>query len=160
MSNQRSLSFGEAAVSVPVYGVRLVREAVVSYEPITSPDDIAKILIDRLSDHSREVFEIVMLDAKLRPIGIHTVSIGIINGAMVECREVFQAAILANAASIVVGHNHPSGDPTPSMTDLATTRTLIEAGKIIGINVLDHIVIGANRHYSMAKNRVVDFPSE
>lgn len=87
----------------------------------------------------------VMLDAKCRVLTVHTASIGSLDGTNAHPREVFKAAVLANAHSVVLGHNHPSGDPTPSPNDVAVTRRLVEAGKLIGIDVLDHVVIGAAR---------------
>jgi DNA repair protein RadC len=83
-----------------------------------------------------------MLDVKNQVIGIHTVSIGNLNSAIVSPREVFKAAILANAASIILGHNHPSGDTTPSPEDIQVTQVLFQAGKLLDIDVLDHVIIG------------------
>lgn len=93
----------------------------------------------------------MMLDVKNRVIGIHTVSIGNLNSAIVSPREVFKAAILANAASIIVGHNHPSGDVTPSPEDIQVTTTLQQAGKLLGIEVLDHIIVGEEGAHTSLK---------
>jgi DNA repair protein RadC len=90
----------------------------------------------------REHFMVILLDRKNAPIGINTVSIGSLTASVVHMREVFKPAILANAAAILCGHNHPSGDPAPSHEDRALTQRLVDAGKLLGIAVLDHIVLG------------------
>ncbi|MEW9673574.1 RadC family protein [Ammoniphilus sp. 3BR4] len=84
--------------------------------------------------------------------GVEKVSVGSLNSAIVDPREVFKAAILHNAASIIVGHNHPSGDPTPSREDLSVTNRLVEAGKILGIEVLDHLILGEERFQSLKES--------
>jgi DNA repair protein RadC len=85
---------------------------------------------------------VILLDRKNAPIGINTVSIGSLTASVVHMREVFKPAILANAAAILGGHNHPSGDPAPSHEDRALTQRLVDAGKLLGIAVHDHIVLG------------------
>jgi DNA repair protein RadC len=109
---------------------------------IRAPQDAARILADHLQGTDREHFVCLMLDTKNRLIGINTVSVGILDSSIVHPREVFKPAIISNAASIVVGHNHPSGDPSPSVEDTRITKRLSEAGEIIGIDLMDHIVIG------------------
>ena len=95
-----------------------------------------------LDEEDREHFVSMMLDAKNKVIGIYTVSIGTLCCTVVSPREVFKAAILANAASIIVAHNHPSGDVTPSPEDIQVTATLKQAGKLLDIEVLDHVIVG------------------
>ena len=85
---------------------------------------------------------VILLDRKNAPIGINTVSIGSLTASVVHMREVFKPAILANAAAILCGHNHPSGDPAPSREDRALTQRLVDAGKLLGMPLVDHIVIG------------------
>lgn len=92
--------------------------------------------------HDRELFVVVLLTAQNDVIGITTAATGTIDMCGIYAREVFKPALLANAASIVVAHNHPSGDPTPSPEDLEVTRLLVAAGKLLQVTVLDHIVIG------------------
>lgn len=129
--------------SVPVCRVQLVRESTrVLRATIETVEDAAEALAEHLAHEDREHFAILMLDAKNHLLGIHTVAIGILTGALVAPREVFKAAILANAASIIVGHNHPSGDPTPSPEDHQVTERLRSAGELLDIPVLDHVVIG------------------
>jgi DNA repair protein RadC len=129
--------------SVPVCRVQLVRETSrVLKVAIEDAKDAAEALSEHLAGADREHLAILMLDAKNRLLGVHTVGIGVLGAALVAPREVFKAAILANAASIIVGHNHPSGDPTPSPEDFRVTERLISAGELLEIPVLDHVVIG------------------
>lgn len=90
----------------------------------------------------RENFVVLLLDTKNKVIGINTVSIGTLNSSLVHPREVFKPAILASAAALILAHNHPSGDPKPSREDIEVTKRLIEAGGLLGIQVLDHIIVG------------------
>ena len=139
--------------SLPVYRVMLVREARMPYDQpqIRSAADASRMLATYLADVDREHFVVLLLDQKNRCLGIHTVSMGSLTASIVHPREVFKAAILANAATILCGHNHPSGDPQPSQEDRAITHRLAEAGKLLGINMLDHIIIGsAGQYFSFA----------
>lgn len=90
----------------------------------------------------QEHFVVFFLDAKNAVRGFSTVTVGLVDRCQVHAREVYRNAILSGSARILVGHNHPSGDPTPSAQDIACTRQLVEAGKIIGIEVLDHVIVG------------------
>ena len=109
------------------------------------------MLATYLADVDREHFVVLMLDQKNQVLGLHTVSMGSLTASIVHPRETFKAAILANAAAIICGHNHPSGDVQPSSEDRAITHRLAEAGKLLGINVLDHIIIGsAGKYFSFA----------
>lgn len=119
---------------------------------ISDAHDVAGIVRRYLELEDREHFVALLLDSKGAVTGIHTVSIGTLNAAMVSPREVFKAAILANAASIVVAHNHPSGDPTPSPEDEAVTEMLVNAGKLLGIEVLDHVIVGDDAFHSMRRD--------
>lgn len=115
---------------------------------VCSPNDAYEVAAEMIEDEDREVFLVMMLNTKNRIVAMHRAHVGSLNASIVHPREVFKAAILNNAASIVVSHQHPSGDPTPSREDRDITRRLVEAGKILGIEVLDHIVIGDGRYYS------------
>ena len=126
----------------PVFRVQLVREVGAKRTGISDAHDAVALLRRYLEHEDREHFVTLMLDVKNQVIGIHTVSIGNLNSAIVSPREVFKAAILANAASIILGHNHPSGDTTPSPEDIQVTGTLHQAGKLLHIDVLDHVIIG------------------
>lgn len=112
--------------------------------PIRGPDDVVAIpAIKRLKKARREHFVVLLLNARHEVNAIETVSIGSLNASIVHPREVFLPAVLHSAASIVLCHNHPSGDPEPSEEDLSITRRLVEVGELLGIGVIDHVVLGA-----------------
>jgi len=129
---------------IPVYKCMLVKESNhdADSKSITNPAIAASILTEYLKDADREHFVVLLLNTKNKVVGINTVSIGNLNSSIVHPREVFKPAILASVAAVILGHNHPSGDSTPSKEDITITERLIEAGKILGIEVLDHIIIG------------------
>jgi len=118
-------------------------------QPIRGPDDVVKVLGPKLPKELREHFVVLLLNARHECIGRETVSVGSLNSSIVHPREVFLPAVTHHAASVVLVHNHPSGDPEPSEEDLSITRRLVEAGQILGIEVLDHVII--------AKRGVVSF---
>src|SRR5947208_15677968 len=138
--------------SVPIYKISLVREGrVACYEQqIRSSANASTILQSYLADVDREHFVVLLLNQKNRVIAIHTVSVGSLSASIVHPRETFKAAILANAAAIICGHQHLSGDPQPSREDRAITQRLVESGKLLGINVLDHVIVGDGRYFSFA----------
>ena len=135
-----------------ILSMKLVREQGPDYgiDRIRTSTDAYQLVRQQLEDSDREVFLLVMLDTKNHIIGINTVSIGSLNASIVHPREVFKAALLANACALVFAHNHPSGDSTPSREDLEITRRLKEAGDLLGIRVLDHVIVGFGNYYSMA----------
>lgn len=125
------------------YEITLVKEGTCEYEAAGSPEAamaIAKSI--NISSKAEEEFWMICLDNKNVPIGLHMISRGSLNSTIVHPREVFKRALINNAASIIVMHNHPSGNPAPSQEDIDITRRLDDAGKIIGIRCLDHIIIG------------------
>lgn len=130
-------------------GRRLAARTAEQHPLIHSPEDVARLLMPELRDETRELFKSILLDAKNRVLRILTVSVGILDSSLVHPREVFKEAIAASAASVIVAHNHPSGDPTPSQEDRAITERLVEAGRILGVELLDHVVIGDGRWVSM-----------
>lgn len=139
---------------IPIYQVRLVRDGSQRAErkKVNAPATAAEVLHTYLADADREHFVVLLLDTQNRIIGIHTVSVGTLDASLVHPREVLKPAILANAASIVLAHNHPSGDPSPSPEDRTVTRQMRDAGALLGIEVHDHIVLGdAPRYYSFAE---------
>jgi DNA repair protein RadC len=115
---------------------------------ITSKDDVTKILAPHMMFLPQEEFRVMLLDAKQKLIWVETVSMGSLDKALVEPRDVFRPAITFNAASLVIVHNHPSGDTQPSEQDVLLTRELCMCGIILGIEVLDHIIIGVRDHVS------------
>lgn len=111
---------------------------------INSPSTVERLAKDflRMHEETEEYMYMLCLNTKLKLNGIFEISHGNVNSSVVGTREVFQKALLGNAVSIILIHNHPSGDCTPSIADIEITKRLVEAGKIIGIDVLDHIIIG------------------
>jgi DNA repair protein RadC len=115
---------------------------------IRSPEDIAKLCCD-IQFYEKEHFVQIYLNTKNGVIGRETISVGSLNSAIVHPREVFRAAIRRGAASVIFVHNHPSTDPSPSSEDIQLTSRLVEAGQLIGIEVLDHVIVGGERHLSL-----------
>lgn len=143
---------GKTWYKVPAYKVMLVRDNTrieTETKFINSPDDVNKIIQSYIDGVDREHFVIVLLNRKNGIIGINTVSVGDVSSSIVHPREVFKPAIVAGASSIILAHNHPSGDPTPSRQDLLVTKRIKAAGDILGIEVLDHIVIGDGCYESL-----------
>lgn len=138
---------------------RLVRDEENSYitRKITSPDDVRDMAIHLLGLDSKDTEEFWVLHISTRSIlsGLSLISKGSLNETICHPREVFKAAILNNSASIILMHNHPSGEADPSGNDKATTERLVEAGKIIGIRVLDHVVIGNDSMFSFKENALI-----
>lgn len=130
-------------------GRRVARSRLPDAALVTKPQDAADLLMEELRHLREEHFVVLFLNTKNRVIGRQTLSIGSLNASIVHPREVFRAAIRRSSASILCAHNHPSGDPTPSPEDLQLTRRLAEAGELVGIELLDHIVIGDNRFVSL-----------
>lgn len=122
---------------------------------IRSPQDVANLLMPELRDAKKEHLKSLLLSTKNQVLRIHTVSVGILDSSLVHPREVFKDAIVASAAAIIVAHNHPSGDPTPSAEDRRITQRLAEAGQILGIELLDHIILGDNRFVSLKERGVL-----
>jgi DNA repair protein RadC len=116
---------------------------------IRSPADVASLLMLEMSHLDQEHLRTVLLDTKNRVQQMSTIYIGSLNSAQIRIGEVFKDAIRRNSAAIIVVHNHPSGDPTPSPEDILVTRQIVEAGKLLDIEVLDHLVIGQGRYVSM-----------
>ena len=110
---------------------------------------IARSLLVRYAHHVQERLGAVYLDSKNRVLREREIYIGTLNSASVSTRDVLRYALEDHAASIIVFHNHPSGDPAPSAEDLLFTRKLVEAGKVLGVEVLDHLILGANRSVSL-----------
>ncbi|QBG47162.1 JAB domain-containing protein [Verrucomicrobia bacterium S94] len=125
---------------------RLTRESVGESPVVTTPEQAAAVLRERARILQKEIFWALMLDAKNRLIGEpQKISEGTLTSSLVHPRELFKKAVELSCASIILAHNHPSGDPTPSGEDIKVTKQLIEAGNVMGIKVLDHIVLGHRR---------------
>jgi DNA repair protein RadC len=123
---------------------------------IDRKDTVVKLLAPHMMFLPREEFRVILLDSKQKLIRVQTVSLGSLDKALVEPRNVFRPAITAGAASLVIVHNHPSGDPKPSEDDVLLTQELCMCGKILGITVLDHIIIGKQDHVSFRESGLMD----
>lgn len=130
-------------------GKRFARDPGLQGVSIRGPEDIAAIFMDGMKHLDREHFKAALLNTKNRVLKVVTVSIGSLNASIVHPREILKPAISASAASIVLVHNHPTGDPTPSREDIEFTRRFANCGDLIGIRLLDHVIIGADRYRSL-----------
>lgn len=122
---------------------------------LSTPDAVGRYLLPLFGGHREERFGVVMLDAKNRLIRAELISVGTVSASLAHPREVFRAATVASASSIAVFHNHPSGDPHPSDDDVALTRQLVGAGDVMGIQVVDHIILGDGRWFSFRAARLL-----
>ncbi len=118
---------------------------------VKTPDDVAGLVKSRLRDKKKEHFLALLLDTRNKLIKVSEISIGSLDTSIVHPREVFKEAIAASAASMIFVHNHPSGDPEASDDDIKLTKRLAEAGEIVGIDVLDHIIIGDKKYLSLKR---------
>ena len=136
---------------VPIWKVQLVREGALkaARRPVASAEDAAAVVAAYLKGADREHCVAVLLDARHKVIGLNTVSIGTVSASLVHPREVFKPAILANASAVILAHNHPSGELEPSEHDVDLTLRLIEAGKLLGIELLDHLILCDGAHLSL-----------
>ena len=120
---------------------------------IKGPKDGADIASRFIGRDDREVFFVMCLNTKNHVVAVHRCHVGSLNASIVHPREVFKSAILNNAASVIVAHQHPSGDPTPSIEDINVTKRLVEAGKLLGIEVLDHLVVNNESEFTSLKEK-------
>jgi len=139
-------------------GRRLLIAGAEERPQIKSPADVASLLTLEMSHLDQEHLRVVLLDTKNRVQQIATVYIGSVNSALIRVGEVFREPIRRNSTAVIVVHNHPSGDPTPSSEDILVTRQIVEAGKLLDIDVLDRLVIGRGRYVSM-RERGLGFSS-
>ncbi|MBI4720628.1 MAG: DNA repair protein RadC [Chitinivibrionia bacterium] len=130
-------------------GRRLARQTGTNSISIRSPRDIAKIFLDEMKYYDKEYFKAAYLNTKNSILKVETISIGSLNASIVHPREILKPAISVSAASIVLVHNHPTGDPTPSKEDIEFTRRFAQCGELIGIELLDHVIIGAGTYRSL-----------
>ncbi len=141
-----------------MYELKVVRERRPGYtagRQLTTSGVVYEMFRERFAKADREEFLAVLLDGKNRMLGFNVVSVGSLTASLVHPREVFKAAILANAAAMIVLHNHPSGDPMPSAEDQVITERLKQAADLLGINLLDHVVIGDGRYASFAEKNLL-----
>ncbi|MDP4127308.1 MAG: DNA repair protein RadC [Bacillota bacterium] len=150
---------GKAKASEVKAALELGRRSV-SVDPmsrpvVNSPQDVAHMVMEEMRFLDREHFRVVSLSTKNHVLGISPISIGSLNSSLVHPRECFKEAIRRNSNAIILLHNHPSGDPTPSKEDIEVTRRLADGGKILGIEVLDHVIIGDNRYISLKERGIL-----
>jgi DNA repair protein RadC len=137
-------------------GRRLLVAAPGERPQIRSPADAANLVMSEMGLLEQEHLRVILLDTKNRVLDTPTVYVGSLNTSLIRVGELFREAIRANCASLIVAHNHPSGDPTPSPEDVAVTRQIAEAGKLLDVDVLDHLIIGHQRFVSL-KERGLGF---
>lgn len=154
MLRQRGLGLAKAAQlkAAVELGKRMSRQKSGPRPLIRTPQEAAQLVMAEMSYLDREHFRVINLNTKNQVMAIDTVSIGSLNASLVHPREVFKLPLKRSAASLILLHNHPSGDTAPSTEDLAITRRLCEAGQLLGINIIDHLIIGHNNYCSMKEN--------
>ncbi|UMZ72867.1 RadC family protein [Natranaerofaba carboxydovora] len=134
---------------------RIKAHEVLKKKSISSPQDVYDLVISKVQKENRELFILVLLDTKNKIIALETISMGSLNSSIVHPREVFRKAISWSSAAIILVHNHPSGDPGPSKEDKRLTKRLFESGEILGIEILDHVIIGSNEYFSFKENNYI-----
>lgn len=141
-----------AAKRVNIVSCKLVRECpAIHYanRRISNPEDAVDLIGPFLEDKDREEMIAIYLDRKNQPTAIQTISVGTVSSSPVHPREVFKGAILSNSSYIILAHNHPSGDTCPSREDIEISHRLKEVGELLGIELMDHIIIGHQNHHSL-----------
>lgn len=124
---------------------------------LSNPSAVALHFMEEMKHYTKEHFKVLMLNTKLEIIAEETIAIGSLNSTMIHPREVFAKAVKNSSASMILVHNHPSGNPMPSKEDVSITKRLVEAGEILGIKVLDHLVIGAGVYVSLKEENICSF---
>ncbi len=140
--------------SLAELSTRISKTQALSKMQISSPSSVAGIYMEEMRHLQQEHLKIVLLDTKNNIISDSTISMGTVNASLINPREVFIHALKNSAVHMIILHNHPSGDPSPSKEDIAVTRRLIEAGELIGIKLLDHIVIGDGKYISLKEKGI------
>lgn len=153
LGQARGVGWAKAARVVAAFelGRRLTSEAGEGRSSVRTPGEVCRIMVPKLRDLRVEEFHLLALDSQARLLRDVLITRGILNSSLVHPREVFRAAIVESAAGVIVVHNHPSGDPTPSADDEAITRQLVEAGRLLDMPVYDHVIIGGNDYVSFAE---------
>lgn len=136
-------------------GRRTLSMAAPARLPLQTPEALGRFLLPRYGAFAVERFGVVMLDSRHRLLGVHLVSEGTVDGTLAIPRDVFREATVAGAPAVVAFHNHPSGDPRPTRSDVELTRRLMDAGRIVGIEVVDHLILADTRFVSIRKAELV-----
>jgi len=158
LSSQKGIKLAKAAqIKAAIeLGRRLVLEAPEERPVIHTPADAAELVQYEMSALEQEELRVLLLDTRNRVVHIETVYRGSVNSSQVRVAEIFKTAIRRNASNLIVIHNHPSGDPTPSPDDIAITRAILQAGELLDVKLLDHIIVGSGRFVSL-KERGLGF---
>ncbi|WP_408011328.1 JAB domain-containing protein [Pseudalkalibacillus sp. A8] len=141
-----------------IYEIQRIRQVISEVEGrqthiIRSPEDGARVATGFIGEDDREVFFVMCLNTKNKVVAVHRCHVGSINASIVHPREVFKSAILNNSAAIILCHQHPSQDTNPSREDIEVTKRLVEAGRMIGVEVLDHLIVNTNAAYTSLKEK-------
>ena len=155
---KKGIGKDKAATLLAVFEIsrRILSQSKNSYEKkITSPQDVAEMFIPLLKDELKEKFILICLNSANKIIKHEVISIGNLNSSIVHSREIFKAAIENCSASVILMHNHPSGNPEPSSEDISITKKLVEAGKMLDIPVFDHIILAGNNYTSFVEKRLI-----
>ena len=154
LTNIKGLGQAKAATVLAALeiGRRIASAKPIEKIHLSCPQDVADFLMPRLRYAAKEQFVVILLNNKNKVIGTEVVSEGSLSSSVVHPREVYAPAILHHAAAIMVAHNHPSGDPKPSIEDKEVTRLLLRSGKVLGIPMIDHVIIGDGNYYSFLEN--------
>lgn len=121
---------------------------------VSCPQDVVNLVMEDMRSYDREHFKSILLNTKNKVLAMETISIGSLNSSLAHPREIFKNAIKRSAASIILIHNHPSGDPEPSREDIHLTKELLKVSEILKIKIFDHVIIGNGRYYSMKENNI------
>ena len=157
LTNIKGLGQAKAATVLAALeiGRRIASAKPIEKIHLSCPQDVADFLMPRLRYAAKEQFVVILLNNKNKVIGTEVVSEGSLSSSIVHPREVYAPAILHHAAAIMVAHNHPSGDPKPSTEDVEVTRMLARSGKVLGIPMIDHVIIGDGNYYSFLENEAL-----
>ena len=148
--------------SLDVVSIRLVKDApIFSERPFTTPEEVAGVLGEVICQFDREVIAVVNLSSNLKPINVHFASVGALNEAMAHPRELLKASVLSNASQMLLMHNHPSGNLTPSKADTMMTDRMIKVCELMGIPLVDHIIVGGDNRefFSFKEKGMISNPS-
>lgn len=157
LTNIKGLGQAKAATVLAALeiGRRIASAKPIEKIHLSCPQDVADFLMPRLRYAAKEQFVVILLNSKNKVIGTEVVSEGSLSSSIVHPREVYAPAMLHHAAAIMVAHNHPSGDPKPSFEDEEVTRMLSRSGKVLGIPMIDHVIIGDGNYYSFLENEAL-----
>ena len=159
LCSQRGLSEAKASqlLAAMELGRRFVSLAPEERAVINSPQDVANLLMAEMATLEQEHLKTLLLNTKNEVLGIQEIYVGNVNSSVVRPSEVFRPAVRENATSMIIVHNHPSGDPTPSSEDVSITKTLVEAGELMGVELLDHLVIGSGNRFISLNEKGLGF---